>query len=82
LKTIPVTLQLAKIFYSEFHRTNKPPVGHKKSYVALLGDEWTKCLMVDPMDLPETWLEDEHEDLRIRYDDTADRDWETRYKRS
>lgn len=72
MKTIPVTLQLAKIFYSEFHRTNKPPVGHKKSYVALLGDEWTKCLMVDPMDLPETWLEDKHEDLRIRYDDAGD----------
>ena len=56
MKTIPVTLQLAKIFYSEFHKTNKPPVGHKKSYVALLGDEWTKCIMVDPMDLPEAWL--------------------------
>ena len=72
MKTIPVTLQLAKIFYSEFHRTNKPAAGHKKSYVALLGDEWTKCIMVDPMDLPEAWLKDEHEDLRIRYDDAGD----------
>ena len=72
MKTIPVTLQLAKIFYSEFHRTNKPPVGHKKSYVAVLGDEWTKCIMVDPMDLPETWLADEHEDLRVRHDEAGD----------
>ena len=72
MKVVPVPLQLAKIFYSEFHKTNKPPVGHKKSYVALLGDDWHKCIMVDPMNLPEAWLKDEHEDLRIRYADAGD----------
>ena len=73
MKTIPVTLQLAKIFYSEFHRTNKPPVGHKKSYVGLVGDQWTACSKLFYLeDLPNEWLEDKNYDFRIRLDDDGD----------
>ena len=77
-----VTLQLAKIFYREFHRTNKPPVGHKKSYLALLGDDWHKCIVLNPDNpyetfwhntaLPIDWLEDKNYDFRIRQDDDGD----------
>ena len=56
MKTLPVTFPLAKIFNSEHHRTNKPPVGHKKSYVALLGDEWNYLTHVDYYDnIPDDW---------------------------
>tara|TARA_R100001460_G_scaffold78045_1_gene118990 strand:- start:105 stop:722 length:618 start_codon:yes stop_codon:yes gene_type:complete len=73
---------LAKIFYREFHRTNKPPVGHKKSYLALLGEDWHKCIVLNPDNpyetfwsntaLPKDWLEDLHDDVRIRSDDAGD----------
>ena len=73
MKVVPVTLQLAKIFYSRFHRTNKPPVGHKKSYVALLGNQWTACSKLFYLeDLPNEWLEDKNYDFRIRLDDDGD----------
>ena len=73
MKVVPVTLQLAKIFYSRFHRTNKPPVGHKKSYVALLGNQWTPCSKLFYLeDLPNEWLEDKNYDFRIRLDDDGD----------
>ena len=73
MKVVPVTLQLAKIFYSRFHRTNKPPVGHKKSYVALVGDQWTACSKLFYLeDLPNEWLEDKNYDFRIRLDDDGD----------
>ncbi len=73
MKVVPVTLQLAKIFYSRFHRTNKPPVGHKKSYVALLGNQWTACSKLFYLeDLPNEWLEDKNHDFRIRLDDDGD----------
>ena len=73
MKVVPATLQLAKIFYSRFHRTNKPPVGHKKSYVALLGNQWTACSKLFYLeDLPNEWLEDKNYDLRIRLDDNGD----------
>tara|TARA_Y100001973_G_scaffold86843_1_gene130197 strand:+ start:270 stop:860 length:591 start_codon:yes stop_codon:yes gene_type:complete len=73
MKVVPVTLQLAKLFYDEFHKTNKPPVGHKKSYVALLGDDWTACSkLFDLEDLPSDWLEDKNYDFRIRQDDDGD----------
>ena len=77
-----VTLQLAKIFYREFHRTNKPPVGHKKSYLALLGEDWHKCIVLNPDNtyetfwhntaLPIDWLEDKNYDFGIRQDDDGD----------
>jgi hypothetical protein len=73
MKVVPVTLQLAKIFYSRFHRTNKPPVGHKKSYVALLGNQWTACSKLFYLeDLPNEWLEDKNYDFRIRLDNDGD----------
>ena len=80
MKTIPVTLQLAKIFYSEFHRTNKPPVGHKRSYVALLGDEWNYLTHVDYYEnIPDSWnqpqdtsWDDLDQDIITAFDECGD----------
>jgi len=63
---------LAKIFYQEFHKTNKPPVGHKVSYVGLLGDDWNFLAYADALDISNSWLEDLHDDVRIRSDDAGD----------
>tara|TARA_Y100001938_G_C8077586_1_gene427081 strand:+ start:1500 stop:2123 length:624 start_codon:yes stop_codon:yes gene_type:complete len=57
MKTIPVRFALAKIFYRHHHRTNKPPVGHKRSYVALLGEDWNFLAYVEENpDAPDDWL--------------------------
>ena len=65
MKIYKINFTLAKLFYQEFHRTNKPPVGHKVSYVGLLGDDWTFLTYADFLDLPGDWVQD--------------RDWETSF---
>ena len=82
MKIHRIDFGLAKIFYREFHRTNKPPVGHKKSYlgllghkvsyVGLLGDDWNFLAYADALDISNSWLEDLHDDVRIRSDDAGD----------
>jgi hypothetical protein len=68
-----INFKLAKFFYQEFHRTNEPPVGHKASYVGLLGDDW-HCLAdveLDIEDLPPSWLDDSNYDIRVRGNDAG-----------
>ena len=80
MKTIPVTFPLAKIFYGENHRTNKPPVGHKRSYVALLGDEWNYLTHVDYYEnIPDSWnqpqdtsWDDLDQDIITAFDECGD----------
>lgn len=72
MKIHRIDFGLAKIFYQEFHKTNKPPVGHKVSYVGLLGDDWNFLAYADALDISNSWLEDLHDDVRIRSDDAGD----------
>ena len=72
MKIHKIDFGLAKFFYQEFHRTNEPPVGHKASYVGLVGDDWTFLSYVDIWDLPDSWLEDQHEEICIRADEAGD----------
>ena len=72
MKIHRIDFGLAKIFYQEFHKTNKPPVGHKVSYVGLLGDDWNFLAYADALDIANSWLEDLHDDVRIRSDDAGD----------
>jgi hypothetical protein len=72
MKIHKINFTLAKLFYQEFHKTNKPPVGHKVSYVGLLGDEWTFLTYADFFDLPGDWVEDLNDDIMIRSNDSGD----------
>ena len=40
MKIIPIKFSLAKAIYNLYHKTNIAPIGHKKSYVALEGNDW------------------------------------------
>lgn len=68
MKVVPIKFSLAKAIYGIYHRTNNPPHGHKKSYVALQGDDWEfLCYEFELEDsAPDEWYEDQNDDIRIR----------------
>ena len=74
LRIVPIKFSLAKIIYGLYHRTNRPPHGHKKSYVALEGEDWNYLCYEDFIEdqIPDEWREDKNDDIRIRYDDGGD----------
>jgi len=72
MKIHHINFELAKFFYQEFHRTNKPPVGHKASYVGLLGDDWHCLTHADIENLSPSWLDDLNHDIRIRTNDAGE----------
>ena len=72
MKIIPIKFSLAKAIYNLYHKTNIAPIGHRKSYVALEGNQWHKLgyaelLFDDLEDLD--FLENE---IEIRLDDNND----------
>jgi len=73
MKVIPINFALAKIIYGLYHRTNKPPVGHKLSYVALVGDDWSFLCYADYLEnISEDWEEDLNDDIRLRHNEDGD----------
>ena len=42
MKIVPIKFSLAKAIYNLYHKTNIAPIGHRKSYVALEGNQWHK----------------------------------------
>ena len=74
MKIHHINFKLAKFFYEKCHKTNKPPVGHKASYVGLLGDDWHCLTDVEPYieDLPSSWLDDSNHDIRVRTNDAGE----------
>tara|TARA_R100000995_G_C3430962_1_gene98501 strand:+ start:114 stop:719 length:606 start_codon:yes stop_codon:yes gene_type:complete len=72
LRIVPIKFALAKQIYSWYHRTNKPPQGHKITYVAMRGDDWFKCLPADLVDCQDDWFDDSNDDVMIRHDDCGD----------
>ena len=72
MKIVPIKFSLAKAIYNLYHKTNIAPIGHRKSYVALEGNQWHKLgyaelLFDDLEDLD--FLENE---IEIRLDDNND----------
>jgi|TARA_R100000149_G_scaffold63671_1_gene34791 hypothetical protein len=44
----PIDFELAKILYKRYHRTNRPPVGHRKSFIIYNEtEEWQKLFDAD-----------------------------------
>tara|TARA_R110002020_G_scaffold221679_2_gene429794 strand:+ start:68 stop:682 length:615 start_codon:yes stop_codon:yes gene_type:complete len=72
MKVVPIKFALAKQIYSWYHRTNKPPQGHKRTYVAMRGDDWCKCMPADLVDCQDDWEDDSNDDVIIRHDDCGD----------
>ena len=72
MKVVPIKFALAKQIYSWHHRTNTPPQGHKMSYVALRGDDWSYCLPADLVDCQDDWFGDSSYDVITRHNDCGD----------
>ena len=72
MKIVPIKFSLAKAIYNLYHKTNIAPIGHKKSYVALEGNQWHKLgyaeLLFDDLEGLD-FLENE---IEIRLDDNND----------
>ena len=72
MKIVPIKFSLAKAIYNLYHKTNIAPIGHRKSYVALEGNEWNKLgyaeLLFDDLE-DFDFLENE---IEIRVDDNND----------
>ena len=72
MKIIPIKFSLAKAIYNLYHKTNIAPIGHRKSYVALEGNQWHKLgyaeLLFDDLEGLD-FLENE---IEIRLDDNND----------
>ena len=72
MKVLGMKFALAKQIYSWYHRTNRPPVGHKMSYVALLGDDWSPLFPADLIDCQNDWFDDSNDDVKIRHNNCGD----------
>jgi len=72
-----VKFSFAKNLYNNFHRTNKAPIGHKKSYVGIVGNEWNKVgyaeILFDSLyEIEKFNMSTSREDIKLDYDDSGE----------
>jgi|TARA_R110000803_G_scaffold195633_1_gene258903 hypothetical protein len=72
VKVIRFHFPLAKKIYNIYHRTNNAPLGHKETYGAVVGDEWSYLCGADDIDCDEDYYDDTNFDIRIRSNDDGD----------